>query len=148
MYYVAPSTEETVNEAGAFVAYFRMTAPTEKTWTPTFKASQTDYAIRVYSQDGKTLKYSTIVGDNINVTKNLVASEDWYMIKIIPLNQKKANGTVNLGITYKISDNSTPFYLFINGTAENDIRWPNSGSDPKFIQIKQVSEQAGTNTNP
>ena len=37
---------------------------------------------------------------------------------------------------------STPFYLLINGTSATDIRWPESGTDPRFIAIKHVSESS------
>lgn len=142
MYYVS-SSEEEISEAGAFVAYFNFTVGSN-TWTPTFKASQTDYTIRVYKGEEKVYD-----SDSNQSTSSLTAYRDgWYKIMVIPKNRDKVDAVVNLGITYQISGLTSSYYLFINGTADNDIRWPNSGSDPKFIQIKQVSEPTNTDSNP
>lgn len=145
MYYSANTSEN-----GAFKAYFRITAPTGQRWTPTFKQSQENYKIQVWDQDGTQLLYDT---KELNTT-DLTAGNNWFQIRVLPLSNDGANTkVVNLGITCKMGDTSegddalesTPFYLLINGTANGDIRWPESGDDPRFITIKHVAEPQSTN---
>ena len=120
-------------ENGAFSAWFKIEAPVGQTWLPVVDKANTQYNILVY-------KNGTLVYDqnNSHTTENLVASNDWYNIKVIPLNPDNAGDVVEFGITYIqdwMPDNAS-IYLFINGKVD-EIAWPNSGNDPKIIQIRQ-----------
>lgn len=148
MKYVAHELEEgnekSLKEEGAFSAWFHLSAPSGQKWMPTIaNQASIEYVIRVYK--GNELVYSTWSNDNKPDSQNLVASDSWYNIKIIPME------TINdaevkkfkLGITSTLrwsstgENVSTPFYLFINGKMDQ-IAWPDSGTDPKFIEIEQI----------
>ena len=114
-------------EAGAFSAWFNISAPVGHKWVPTFTQSESDYQIKVY-------KNGTLVTDS----EQLVAGPDWYNIKIVPLNPDRVGNKVQFGISYTASwmNASTSLYLFINGKSDA-IAWKNSGNDPKIIEILQ-----------
>lgn len=116
------------DEAGAFSAWFLMTAPVGQQWTPSLiNQSEADYEIRVY-------KGGVLITD----VEQMVASSDWYNIKIVPLKPERIGTVVKFGISHKASwmHEGTRLYLLINGKADA-IAWPNSGSDPKIIEITQ-----------
>ena len=116
------------DEAGAFSAWFHMTAPAGQVWTPSLvNQSEADYEIRVYKN-----------GTLITQASQMVASSDWYNIKIVPLNPERVGTVVKFGISHKASwmHEGTRLYLLINGKADA-IAWPNSGNDPKIIEIRQ-----------
>ena len=63
----------------------------------------------------------------------------WFKILVIPLNQTKSNAEIKLAISSSVHPSGFPsenFFLFINGQTDN-IAWPNSGEDNKFIKILQ-----------
>lgn len=115
-------------EAGAFSVWFRMSEPVGQTWTPVVDKADTEYAIKVYN----------VSGTEITDKSQWVAADTWYNIKVIPLNPANAGAKVKFGITYRQNwmPSGMSMYLFINGKVD-EIAWPNSGSDPKLIEIIQ-----------
>lgn len=116
------------DESAAFSVWFHMTAPQGQEWTPSLiNQSESDYQIRVYKN-----------GEPITEPSQMVASSDWYNIKIVPLNPERVGTVVKFGISHKASwmHEGTRLYLLINGKADA-IAWPNSGNDPKIIEIIQ-----------
>ena len=106
-----------------------MTKPVGQLWTPVINQLNTDYELRVYNHLGERLTEQT----------QWVASDNWYKIVLLPLNPEKAGTVVEFGITYHQDwmPNDKSIYLFINGKAD-EIAWPDSGNDPKIIEIKQI----------
>lgn len=115
-------------EEGAFSVWFKMSAPLEQIWDVAINDTETDYEIKVYDEAGNDL-------EDQNQWK---ASNSWYNIKIIPLNPNKTGNILKFGITYHPSwmPDTESMYLMINGKADA-IAWPNSGNDPKIIEILQ-----------
>ena len=135
-------------EAGAFVAYFKILSPGNDLnavqWKPGFMASKENYRIRVYHiEDGVTItKLVFDSGGDSDLQKLLPACEtnDWYKIVVFPLSTDEAESTiVNFGISYYQEWTDQYINLFINGEYGN-IRWPNSGTNPKIIEIKHVAQ--------
>lgn len=135
-------------EAGAFVAYFKILSPNDDLnavqWKPGFMASKENYRIRVYHiEDGVTItKLAFDSGGESDLQKLLPACEtnDWYKIVIFPLSADGAESTtIDLGVSYYQEWTDQYINLFINGEYGN-IRWPNSGSNPKIIEIKHVAQ--------
>ena len=129
-------------EAGAFVGYFRIVAPADVQWKPGFMGSKENYQIRVYKKggtdDGKLLFDS---GESA-LQGNLSACGDneWFKIVVFPLSGADAGTTsIPLGISYYQQWTDQYINLFINGEY-NAIRWPNSGTNPKIIEIKHVPQ--------
>ena len=137
--YISPSTVITTTPvmtynnvdplSGAFSVWFRMSEPIGQVWTPIVDKADTDYAIKVY----------TISGVEITDANQWVAADTWYNIKVIPLDPTNVGDVVKFGITYRQNwmPSGMSMYLFINGKVD-EIAWPNSGSDPKIIEIKQI----------
>lgn len=135
-------------EAGAFVAYFKILSPSDDLnavqWEPGFMASKENYRIRVYHiEDGVTItKLAFDSGGDSDLQKLLPACEtnDWYKIVIFPLSADGAESTtIDLGVSYYQEWTDQYINLFINGEYDN-IRWPNSGTNPKIIEIKHVAQ--------
>jgi hypothetical protein len=135
-------------EAGAFVAYFKILSPSDDLnavqWKPGFMASKENYRIRVYHiEDGLTItKLAFDSGGDNDLQKLLPACEtnDWYKIVIFPLSADGAEiDTIDLGLSYYQKWTDQYINLFINGEYGN-IRWPNSGTNPKIIEIKHVAQ--------
>ena len=135
-------------EAGAFVAYFKILSPSNDLnavqWKPGFMASKENYRIRVYHiEDGVTItKLAFDSGGDSDLQKLLPACEtnDWYKIVIFPLSADGAESTtIDLGVSYYQEWTDQYINLFINGEYDN-IRWPNSGTNPKIIEIKHVAQ--------
>ncbi len=119
-------------EEDAFTVWFKMDKPAEQTWTPVHDKADTDYEIRVYRSDNPTLQLT-------NSADWVADSEHWYKIVLIPLKAENSGTTVKFGITYTqnwMPDGSS-LYLFINGKSD-EIAWPQSGNDPKIIEVKQL----------
>ena len=115
-------------EDDAFVAWFKLTKPSNQLWTPVIDKSDTEYEIRVYNEAGELLADP----------EDWKAADSWYRIVVIPLNAANSGDVVKFGITYtqEWMPVGTSMYLMINGKA-GDIAWPQSGSDPKIIEIRQ-----------
>ncbi|MBQ5736471.1 MAG: hypothetical protein IIV52_02025, partial [Alistipes sp.] len=129
-------------EAGAFVGYFRIVAPADVQWKPGIMGSKENYRIRVYKKggtdDGKLLFDS---GEQ-SLQGNLSACGDneWFKIVVFPLSGDGAGTTsIPLGISYYQKWTDQYINLFINGEYDA-IRWPNSGTNPKIIEIKHVPQ--------
>lgn len=112
-------------------------------WVPTIIDQESSaYKIEVYKHKEDTseeLVYSTE-----NQTNNTLATqyEGCFKIVVTPKNQSFSNKIFTLGIACTVHPSGFPsdnFFLFINGENDN-IAWPNSGNDRKFIQIKQIVE--------
>lgn len=132
-------------EAGAFVGYFKILSPSNDLgavqWKPGFMASKENYRIRVYPIVDKTI--GDIIFDSADNGKQGVLpackSSDWFKIVIFPLSADGAESTtVELGVSYYQEWTDQYINLFINGEYGN-IRWPNSGTNPKIIEVKHVA---------
>ena len=145
MYYTAPNERGSItSETGAFSCWFQMVSPIGQTWLPTLRAATDRCEIRVYKEvDAVTreLVYTTessVLDDSLKDGSKLVAFSGWYNILVIPTDAAYT-GVARFGITYSQDWMGTGSrYLLINGEADHII-WPNSGSDPRIIDIKQVS---------
>ena len=115
-------------EVDAFVAWFRLTKPENQLWSPVIDKSDTEYEIKVYNE----------VGERLHDPADWKAAEGWYKIVVLPLNAANSGAVVKFGITYtqEWMPVGTSMYLLINGKAD-EIAWPDSGNDPKIIEIKQ-----------
>ena len=129
-------------EIGAFVGYFRILAPLDVQWKPGFMGSKENYRIRVYKKggkdDGKLLFDSGVASLQGNLSA--CGSDEWYKIVIFPLSSEGADETtIQLGISYYQEWTDQYINLFVNGEYDN-IRWPNSGTNPKIIDIHHVGQ--------
>lgn len=129
-------------EIGAFVGYFRILAPLDVQWKPGFMGSKENYRIRVYKKggndDGKLLFDSGVASLQGNLTA--CGGNEWYKIVIFPLSSDGADKTIiQLGISYYQEWTDQYINLFINGEYD-DLSWPNSGTNPKIIEIHHVGQ--------
>ena len=129
-------------EAGAFVGYFRIIAPVDVQWKPGFMGSKENYQIRVYKRggidDGKLLFDSHVTSLQGNLSA--CGYNEWFKIVVFPLSGDGAGTTsVPLGVSYYQRWTDQYINLFINGEYDN-ISWPNSGNNPKIIEIKHVEQ--------
>ena len=89
----------------------------------------------------KELVYTTessVTDHALRDGSKLVAYSGWYNIKIIPTDPDY-DGVARFGITYTQDwMGAGARYLLINGEVDHII-WPNSGSEPRIIDIQQVS---------
>jgi hypothetical protein len=132
------------NEEGGFHCYFQILAPENVEWKPVFMGSKENYQIRVYKEGG--VDDGVLLFDSGGVTAlqgNLSAcgNNEWFKIVVFPLSGEGAGTTsIPLGISYYQEWTDQYINLFINGEY-NAIRWPNSGSNPKIIEIKHVGQE-------
>ena len=144
MSYTSPNAMgNIVNESGAFSCWFQMTSPIDQRWLPTLRNSS-NCEIRVYKEIDamtKELVYTTESSQTDPSLKDgskLVAYSGWYNIKVIPTDPAYT-GIVRFGITYTQDwMGAGSRYLLIHGEIDH-IFWPNSGSEPRIIDIQQVS---------
>ena len=131
-----------VTEQGAFSCWFQMTSPIDQRWLPTLRNSS-NCEIRVYKETEMMgeLVYTTESSQTDPSLKDgskLVAYSGWYNIKVIPTDPTYT-GIVRFGITYTQDwMGAGSRYLLINGEVDHII-WPNSGNEPRIIDIQQVS---------
>lgn len=131
-------------EAGGFHCYFQILAPNTVEWKPIFQGSKENYQIRVYRVNNKLEEdpeaiYDTGVeeGDSAKFLGTCGVGE-WYHIVVFPLSEDGAGTTdVEFGITYYQAWTDQHINLYVNGEYAN-IRWPNSGSNPKIITIRHI----------
>ncbi len=141
MYYNAGNPED-----GGFDCYFQILAPELVEWKPVFMGSKENYQIRVYHLNSSLVETSTTpIYDtgNESLQDNLGACKEgeWYHIVIFPLSDDGAdNTTIEFGISYYQAWTDQYINLYVNGEYDK-IRWPNSGDNPKIINIKHISEQ-------
>ena len=126
------NSDDNQKEGDAFAVWFKMDKPEQQTWTPVVNKANTEYEIRVYKSNAPDVQLT-------DPADWVADSENWYRIVVIPLNPANSGTEVDFGITYTQSwmPDGSSLYLFINGTSEK-IAWPNSGSDPKIIRIRQL----------
>ena len=144
MYYTAPNEPGAiVTEQGAFSCWFQMLSPQGQTWLPTLRTASDRSEIRVYKElDAVTreLVYTTessVSDPSLKDGSRLVACNGWYNIKVIPTSADYT-GITRFGITYTQDwMGAGSRYLLINGE-DDHIIWPNSGSEPRIIDIVQV----------
>ena len=132
-------------EGGAFDCYFQILAPQAVQWKPVFMGTKENYRIRVYNNSSE-LVYDT--GENGKQNDlGICGSNEWYHIVVFPLSDDGADETdVEFGITYYQEWTDQYINLYVNGEYDN-IRWPNSGTNPKLINIKHVSASQVTDEN-
>ena len=132
-------------EAGAFVGYFRITAPSNVLWKPGIMGSKENYRIRVYKMKSNDDEKGELLFDSHveNLQGNLPACDnnEWFKLVVFPLSGEGAGeNTIDLGISYYQEWTQQYINLFVNGEYDA-LRWPNSGSNPKIIEIKHVEQQ-------
>ena len=139
-------------EAGGFHCYFQITKPELVQWKPVFMNSKENYRIRVYknnkdSQTGEPTEKLIFDSGESGKQGNIgaCAAGDWYHIVVFPLSADGADkDVVEFGISYYQQWTDQYINLFVNGEYGN-IRWPDSGDNPKIINIRHVSATASSN---
>lgn len=127
-------------ESGGFHCYFQILAPEDVEWKPVFMGSKENYRIRVYHpNDSRTAIFdSGETGKQGNIGE--CGAGEWYHIVIFPLSDDGADSTeIEFGISYYQEWTDQYINLYVNGEYGN-IRWPNSGSNPKLINIRHTSQ--------
>ena len=130
-------------EDGGFHCYFQILAPDDVQWKPVFMGSRENYQIRVYKVDKDLAQASVALFDSGVEGKqnNLGAcgAGKWFHIVVFPLSDDGANSTeIEFGISYYQTWTDQYINLYVNGDY-NNIKWPNSGNNPKIINIKHTS---------
>ena len=133
-------------ETDAFECFFQITAPVrEELWKPVFiGGTKENYRICVYDHNGYLL-YETGNKDKEKALGVCADHTEWFRILVFPLSADGAgNDNIEFGITYYQMWTDQWINLYVNGEYDH-IRWPESGDNPKVINIKHV--QAGTEQN-
>ena len=131
-------------EVGAFECFFQITSPNDVQWKPGITGTKENYRIRVYNhttgQDyGKLLFDSS--DQNLQGNLGACPAHGWYKIVVFPLSGDGADKTsVDFMISYYQSWTDQYIHLYVNGEYDH-IRWPNSGTNPKLINIKHVAQE-------
>lgn len=138
MYYTPGNPED-----GGFHCYFQILAPADVEWNPIFTGSKENYRVRVYRVDKNLVQDPTPIYDTGEVGKqgNLGAcgAGEWFHIVVFPLSNDGADHTtIDFGISYYQNWTDQYINLYVNGEYDN-IKWPNSGNNPKIINIKHTS---------
>jgi hypothetical protein len=132
-------------EEGGFHCYFQILAPNTVEWKPVFNGSKENYRIRVYSvnddlEENPQAIYDT--GDDEGGSEKFLGvcgAGEWFHIVLFPLSEDGAGETdIELGITYYQAWTDQHINLYVNGEYGN-IRWPNSGNNPKLINVRHIS---------
>ena len=130
-------------EDGGFHCYFQILAPETVEWKPVFMGSKENYQIRVYHvnkslvQSAESLFDSAVSGKQSNMGP--CGAGEWFHIVVFPLSDDGADrNTIEFGISYDQSWTDQYINLYVNGEY-NHIRWPNSGDNPKIINIRHIS---------
>jgi hypothetical protein len=104
--------------------------------------SKENYRIRIYKKGGEKdgeLLFDSGVND---MQGNLGAcgTDEWFKIMVFPLSGEGAGSTtIQLGVSYYQQWTNQYINLFINGEY-NALRWPDSGTNPKIIEIKHTQQ--------
>lgn len=143
MHYSAGNLED-----GGFHCYFQILAPESVEWKPVFMGSKENYRIRVYRFNKSTKESSGVLYDtgenNLQSPLGVCGENEWYHIVVFPLSDDGADSTtIEFGISYYQGWTDQYINLYVNGEYDN-IRWPNSGTNPKIINIRHISA-TGTN---
>ena len=130
-------------EANAFECFFQITAPSKVKWKPGITGTLENYRVRVYQQatsvsDGELVYDSS--EENKKQDLGACNSNEWYRIVVFPLSDKGVGESViDFIISYHQEWTDQYIHLYINGEYDN-IRWPESGDNPKIIKIKHVAQ--------
>ena len=132
-------------EAGGFHCYFQILKPYDVQWKPVFMGSKENYQIRVYKVGKNLVQSSETIFDTEDKDKqgNLgaVSEGEWFHIVVFPKSADGENKTsIEFGISYYQQWTDQYINLYVNGEYGN-IRWPNSGDNPKIINIRHISAQ-------
>ena len=130
-------------EAGGFHCYFQILAPETVEWKPVFMGSKENYQIRVYKLDKNLVQSAEVVFDSAVSGKqdNIghCGAGEWYHIVVFPLSDDGAdNNIIEFGISYYQQWTDQYINLYVNGEYGN-IKWPNSGDNPKIINVRHTS---------
>lgn len=129
-------------EAGAFECFFQITAPEDVKWKPGFNGSKEKYGVRVYKDASSTATGTKVFDSTENWEPDLGAlTNGWYRIVVFP---RGADGAGSEDIEFIISYyqlwTDQYIHLYINGEYDQ-IRWPDSGDNPKIIKIRHVAQE-------
>ena len=137
MHYSAGNLED-----GGFHCYFQILAPATVEWKPVFMGSKENYQIRVYKVDKKLVQSEVLFDSGVEGKQNNLGAcgaGEWFHIVVFPLSDDGANSTeIEFGISYYQTWTDQYINLYVNGDY-NNIKWPNSGNNPKIINIKHTS---------
>lgn len=130
-------------EANAFECFFQITAPSQVKWKPGITGTLENYRVRVYQQ-ATSVSDDKLVYDSSDEKKKqdlgACKSNEWYRIVVFPLSDDGAGKSViDFIISYHQEWTDQYIHLYINGEYDN-IRWPESGDNPKIIKIKHVAQ--------
>ena len=131
-------------EAGAFECFFQVISPADVQWKPGITGTKENYRVRVYNhtagdEKGKLLFDSS--DPNLQQNLGACAANGWYRIVVFPLSGDGAGKTdVDFMISYYQSWTDQYIHLYVNGEYDH-IRWPESGTNPKLINIKHVAQE-------
>jgi hypothetical protein len=106
--------------------------------------SKENYRIRVYKRGGTDNGRLLFDSGVENMQNNLSAcgDDEWFKLVVFPLSDDGADKTtIEFGISYYQHWTDQYINLYVNGEY-NNIRWPNSGNNPKLINIQHTSAQA------
>ena len=136
-------------EAGAFECFFQITSPTDVQWKPAIMGIKVDYRVRVYNHtagpDKGKLLFDSSGESNLQQNLSACPANGWYRIVVFPLSGDDAGKTdIDFMISYYQSWTDQHIHLYINGEYDH-IRWPNSGNNPKLINIKHVAQETNVN---
>ena len=113
-------------------------------WRPTIVDAAPDaYSISVYKYNESTLTFGEdpvyVSSGDDDDNENFLTAEytGWFKIVVTPQKDSSEVAQFTFGISCGVHPSGFPsedFFLFINGE-NNDIAWPESGTDRKFIVI-------------
>ena len=130
-------------EAGGFHCYFQILKPYNVQWKPVIMGSKENYQIRVYKMGKNLVQSSETLFDTEVKDKQgdlgAVEPGEWFHIVVYPKSDDGADKTtIEFGISYYQQWTDQYINLYVNGEYGN-IKWPNSGDNPKIINIRHVS---------
>jgi hypothetical protein len=131
-------------EKGGFHCYFQILAPEGVWWKPMFMGTKENYQVRVYKVNRNLEQNNSAIFDTeiegLQDDLGVCEAGEWFHLIIFPKSADGAGTTnIDLGITYYQHWTDQYINLYINGEYGN-IRWPQSGDNPKLIKIKHVSQ--------
>ena len=134
-------------ETGGFHCYFQILAPENVEWKPGFMGTKENYQTRVYRVDKNLQQIGGAIFDSADENKQghlgVCGAGEWFHIVVFPKSGDGADKTdIEFGISYYQGWTDQYINLYVNGEYGN-IRWPNSGDNPKIIKIKHISANQG-----
>ena len=134
-------------ESGGFHCYFQILAPEDVEWKPVIMNSLENYQVRVYRVDSNKIQQEKLFDthpteeekNKLNDYVGVCEAGEWFHIAVFPLSNDGADkNVVEFGISYYQKWTDQYINLYVNGEY-NNIRWPNSGNNPKIINIRHTS---------